>query len=370
MQYEQNQVLVSERNEAIKIAEGAKTQKKCEDESKDLLAHRCEMPTCECDQLNRRIAELESELDLMKAHAESIEYGPMIEAIRLGGALRDAALKKERQTTSLAKDVAGKEYKALVEKLKGRRVVFCGKVVDVGKRILSLSQFYLTLRVAVGYDVKIIFEKDSEDELVPLKVGDEVVFGAYVVSTGDLNHDLTVAGPVKVRDDKYERAVVLSRDLLLPQKIKVWANKEQRLEQLCKVAKVVKNPKPPPVAGTGVRLDPNWKKLLADGYEPSNKTRVATNEMQRGVSLIKMALDARWNQLALKVGKPGVVVLKVDITTDGQLVNCRIIKSCGDLVSDNAVLAVATTTGRIAGLSPEFIRQNSTLTINYKVDDS
>jgi len=145
--------------------------------------------------------------------------------------------------------------------------------------------------------------------------------------------------------------------------------KKKRLEAMRKGAKVVKNPKPTPVAGTGEKLDPNWKKLLASGYKPSDKTQIATSEMQRCVSLIKMALDARWNQLSPDIGRPGTVVLKISITPSGQLVNCRIVKSCGDPLSDKAALTVASTTGRVAGLSPEFIRQNSTLTINYTVEE-
>jgi len=160
-----------------------------------------------------------------------------------------------------------------------------------------------------------------------------------------------------------------------PQKTKEQIKKEKeearkkRLEAMRKGAKVVKDPKPTPVAGTGEKLDPNWRKLLGQGYKPSDKTQIATSEMQRCVSLIKMALDNRWNQMSPDIGRPGTVVLRVSITPAGQLVNCKVAKSCGDPLSDKAALAVASTTGRVAGLSPEFIRQNPTLTINYTVEE-
>jgi len=144
--------------------------------------------------------------------------------------------------------------------------------------------------------------------------------------------------------------------------------REERLRKMRDGAKVVKNPKPTPVAGTGTKLDPNWRKYLAEGAKAGDRTQIATSEMQRCVSLIKMALDARWNQLSPDVGRPGMVVLEISIRPDGRLVNCRIVRSCGDSLSDKAALTVASTTGRVAGLSPEFIRQNPTLKINYTVE--
>ena len=159
-----------------------------------------------------RVNQLENKIAQLRLDAEKSEYKPMVEAIRLGNALCESALKPAKMTTDLAKDTAKKEYKDLVEKLKGRRVVFCGKVVNIDKRIVSFSQYYLTLNVADGFNVKIIFEKDAEKDLIAMKAGDEVTFGAYVVSTGDLNHELTVAGPVRVAPEKYSKALSLSAE--------------------------------------------------------------------------------------------------------------------------------------------------------------
>lgn len=96
-------------------------------------------------------------------------------------------------------------------------------------------------------------------------------------------------------------------------------------------------------------------KLLKQGYVPGKSEQLATSESQRCASLIKMALDKRWQQLSPSVDTEGVVILSAQFTDAGRLINCRIVRSCGSKMSDRAALSVASTVGIVYGLSPEFI---------------
>jgi TonB family protein len=96
-------------------------------------------------------------------------------------------------------------------------------------------------------------------------------------------------------------------------------------------------------------------KRLNQGYVPGKSEQLATSESQRCASLIKMALDKRWQQLSPSVDTEGVVILSAQFTDAGRLINCRIVQSCGSKMSDRAALSVASTVGIVYGLSPEFI---------------
>ena len=62
-------------------------------------------------------------------------------------------------------------------------------------------------------------------------------------------------------------------------------------------------------------------KMLNQGYVPGNSNNVAESEMQRCISLIKTALQRKWDELAPPIDREGVVVLSVQVTEAGRLVN-------------------------------------------------
>ena len=111
-------------------------------------------------------------------------------------------------------------------------------------------------------------------------------------------------------------------------------------------------------------------KHLMGGAKPGSINHLATNERQRCVSLIQMALRAKWKELSPSIDREGTVSLTVQITEAGRLVNCRIVRSCGGQLSDKAVLSVASSVGVVRGLSREFIdmSRRESLTINYEVE--
>ena len=150
----------------------------------------------------------------------------------------------------------------------------------------------------------------------------------------------------------------------------------ERIAKMRKSATTVKTPivvKDVP-SGDGrtsrkTRSDAEVRRLLNQGYVPGRSEQLAASEAQRCASLIKMALDRRWSEVSPTIDREGMVVLEAQFTDAGRLVNCRIVKSCGSVISDRAALSVASTVGIVFGLSPEFIASSrkSPVLINYNV---
>lgn len=111
------------------------------------------------------------------------------------------------------------------------------------------------------------------------------------------------------------------------------------------------------------------ERLLGMGYKPGTENQLAASEMQLGVSLVQMALNEKWDQLAPKVGRDGTVLLSCRFNSAGGLTGAKIVRSCGDPLSDGAALSVAQRVTSIRGL-PEGFRakfSKETLTIRYDV---
>jgi len=144
--------------------------------------------------------------------------------------------------------------------------------------------------------------------------------------------------------------------------------KKERLRKMREGAKVVKNPKPPPVAGTGQKLDPNWEKLLKQGYKPSDHTELAPNVETLCYSLIKTAFYDKWDRPpwtdTLKE-----MVLRVYFGPGGRVVSYKLEKSSGDARADQTVIAAAKAVRVVSGLSEDFIKAKkmSGVPIRFKV---
>ena len=161
-------------------------------------------------ELEQKCEDLQSRLQSAQDEIAKSEYAGLIAAIKMGREIMAAANEVEKATTSLLKDKQREAFSAKVETLKGRRIAIAGTVKDIGKRIISLSQFFLTIETDTGLTVKFIFGKEAEAELLGYKVGDQLVFEGYVVSTGDLMHDLTIGGATRVDAAEYHRALQLA----------------------------------------------------------------------------------------------------------------------------------------------------------------
>lgn len=139
-------------------------------------------------------------------------------------------------------------------------------------------------------------------------------------------------------------------------------------------AKVVNIPVKNQPSGNGKTekqpLDPKQlEKLLNQGVKPGIKNQLAANEKDRCSRLIYMALESRWNQMSPKIGQEGTVQLGIRFDGAGRIVDCKLIKSCGDATSDKAAYSVVRSLSRVDGLGPEFLSVHSKemVIINYRV---
>ena len=101
----------------------------------------------------------------------------------------------------------------------------------------------------------------------------------------------------------------------------------------------------------------NWEDIINpghDGHVPSSLTSLATSDLERGVSLVKMALDEKWKAISPSVGASGIVVISCRFNALGGIIDARITASCGDALSDKAALSVARAVTVIYGLPETF----------------
>ena len=155
--------------------------------------------------------------------------------------------------------------------------------------------------------------------------------------------------------------------------------REEKMKRIRDKAKV--NNKPVKIEVKGATKSGNGKtgrqtmseaeirKLLDQGYRPGTQNQLASNEKQRCISLIQMAIEEKWDALLPKVGRNGTVLLSVQFNSAGGLINVKLAKSCGDPLSDQAALTVARAVTSIRGLSADFIAEfrKEPLKIRYNV---
>ncbi len=163
-----------------------------------------------------------------------------------------------------------------------------------------------------------------------------------------------------------------------PKKTKAELRKE-RLERIRKNAKVTNKPvkiEAPNATKSGngrtgkqTLTDAQIRNLLNQGYRPGTQNQIATDEKQRCLSLIQMAIEDRWEKMMPKVGRDGTVLLSVQFNSAGGLVNVKLAKGCGDALSDQAALTVARSVTSIRGLSAEFLAEfrKEPIIIRYRV---
>ncbi len=159
-----------------------------------------------------------------------------------------------------------------------------------------------------------------------------------------------------------------------PEKTKEDLMKE-RMEKMRQSAKVVKTPvkievknKP---SGNGrterqTMSEAEIRKLLDQGYKPGTTTQLAANEEQRCISLIREAFYAKWVRPAWN-DTLKEMLLEVQFDLNGRVKGYRLTKSSGDSAADATVRQAASLVNTVHGLSTDFLRQNPTVTIRFKV---
>lgn len=159
-----------------------------------------------------------------------------------------------------------------------------------------------------------------------------------------------------------------------PEKTKEELMKE-RMERMRESSKIVKNPpkivvKDKP-SGNGKTEKQNMseadiRKLLNQGYKPGTSNQLADDEAQRCISLIKAAFYAKWNRPPWTADLKEMH-LKVRFGDGGRVLGYTLAKSSGDSKADSTVLQAAALVSSVPGLSLDFLTQNPTVTIRFKV---
>ena len=150
--------------------------------------------------------------------------------------------------------------------------------------------------------------------------------------------------------------------------------KEKPKKKEFKRGKIIKPPKiKPPMKlppGKGTSRDKPLSqaeimKALAGGARFGASNQLAANEEQRCISLISRRFYECWTDFNWSENlRP--VHLQVKFGAGGRITGYRIEQSSGDAKVDQSVLAAAKRAGYVAGLSADFLRKHSKITIEMK----
>ena len=100
--------------------------------------------------------------------------------------------------------------------------------------------------------------------------------------------------------------------------------------------------------------DTEIMKLLNMGYKPGTSEQLAASDAQLGYSLIKMAVEEKWEVPPwTDTLKP--MTVRIWFGGGGRVVNYKLEKSSGDAKADRSILSAASRVGAIPGLPPAFI---------------
>ena len=140
--------------------------------------------------------------------------------------------------------------------------------------------------------------------------------------------------------------------------------REERMKKMRESAKVVnksvkievKNAKESGNGRTTKKTlsDAEIQKLLNMGYKPGTSEQLATSDAQLGYSLIKSAVEDKWEVPPwTDTLKP--MTVRIWFGGGGRVVNYKLEKSSGDAKADRSILSAASRVGAIPGLPPAFI---------------
>jgi hypothetical protein len=151
-------------------------------------------------ELGNKITEFESKAEYLRRKEEQIKYANEIAAYQVGVKLKEGlTYKKKDGRTLLQQQDCDKEFAKLFDSLKGKRVLLFGSVAEIGDRIVSFSEKFLTLRIDKKVKVKFIFKKTDREMLTKISKGSQMAIEGILVSKGDLMHDVTV-DQVEIKD--------------------------------------------------------------------------------------------------------------------------------------------------------------------------
>lgn len=109
------------------------------------------------------------------------------------------------------------------------------------------------------------------------------------------------------------------------------------------------------------------RKLLAAGATASDRTSIP-GEDQRNLAVIKKTLDAAWQKPSKASAGGAEAILKIWLETDGRIRRVSLSSRSGNPVLDQSVEAAGNRVTRIHGLTPDFVRRRSPVTIAFSVE--
>ena len=97
-------------------------------------------------------------------------------------------------------------------------------------------------------------------------------------------------------------------------------------------------------------------KLLNAGYKPGTAEQIATSELQYAYSLIKMAIESKWDTPAwTDTLRP--MQIRLWFGPGGKILNYRLEHSSGDAAADQTIKSAAARVGSVPGLPQAFIEK-------------
>jgi len=134
----------------------------------------------------------------------------------------------------------------------------------------------------------------------------------------------------------------------------------------------------PPAKPVNVRTTPNFsgprlspeelQRLLALGATVSDHTSVPATEIERCYLLIQKQLYAAWIRPSADSANGREPVVSISIGPGGTVRSASLKTSSGDAELDRSAVAAARAVPRFTGLSEDFVRENPTFTVAFKLE--
>ena len=134
----------------------------------------------------------------------------------------------------------------------------------------------------------------------------------------------------------------------------------------------------PPAKPVNVRTTPNFsgprlspeelQRLLALGATVSDRTSIPADELHRCYALIQKQLYAAWIRPSADSANGREPVVSISIGPGGTVRSASLKTSSGDAELDRSAVAAARAVPRFTGLSEDFVRENPTFTVAFKLE--
>ena len=134
----------------------------------------------------------------------------------------------------------------------------------------------------------------------------------------------------------------------------------------------------PPAKPVNVRTTPNFsgprlspeeiQRLLALGATVSDHTSIPADELHRCYALIQKQLYAAWIRPSADSANGREPVVSISIGPGGTVRSASLKTSSGDAELDRSAVAAARAVPRFTGLSEDFVRENPTFTVAFKLE--